>query len=392
MTSGRTDPAPPAPLNLATLLVEVAELTDEVILVTDTGSVDEPGPAIVYVNPAFTRMSGYRTDELIGLTPRVLQGPKTNPAACAQIRSALEHWQPIRIELDNYRKDGSEFEVELTIVPLADQNGWFRYWVSVQRELPAASHSAPPSGALSLYFSLLWLIQRGDRTMRSERTLALETASMAAIDQWVASVARGAGGAAASDGPARHPEPPPDEQRTAAVARDGARAVEAISARIAELLDSPRARAPDIRAIDVVAVLRDCVANHQGTFGRRQQVLSFDSSVPQAVCAADAGLLAQVLARLLANASEAMVVGQRCHVSVAALPGQAIRIEVSDTGSGVAPEALPNVFNPFYTTKRPGLGLGLPLARVIVERFGGRMHLVSQPGAGTNVRIDLPQG
>ena len=143
---------------------------------------------------------------------------------------------------------------------------------------------------------------------------------------------------------------------------------------------------------EVVAVLRDCVANHQGTFGRRQQVLSFDSSVPQAVCAADAGLLAQVLARLLANASEAMVVGQRCHVSVAALPGQAIRIEVSDTGSGVAPEALPNVFNPFYTTKRPGLGLGLPLARVIVERFGGRMHLVSQPGAGTNVRIDLPQG
>lgn len=378
-------------MNLANLLVEVAELTDEVILIADTGSVDEPGPAIVYANPAFTRMSGYPIDELIGLTPRVLQGPKTSAAARAQIRLALEQWQPIRIELTNYRKDGSEFEVELTIVPLADQNGWFRYWVSVQRELPAANGSGSPSVALSLYFSLLWLIQRSDQAVRSEQTLALESASMAAIDQLVASVARSAG-AAASDGSTRHPEPAPDEQRTAAVARDGAHAIEAISARIAELLDSPRGQAPDIRTIDVVAVLRTCVANHQVTFGRRRQELSFDSSVPQALCAADAGLLAQVLTRVLANASEAMVVGQRCHVSVAALPGQAIRIEVSDTGSGVAPEALPNVFNPFFTTKLPGLGLGLPLARVIVERFGGRMHLDSQPGAGTTVRIDLPQG
>lgn len=274
MTPEPTDPAQPVPMNLASLLVEIAELTGEVLLISETGSIDEPGPAIVYINPAFTRMTGYRAEELIGLTPRVLQGPKTSPAARAQIRSALAQWQPIRIELTNYRRDGSEFQVELTIFPLADQDGWFRYWVSVQREInadrPGASLDTPqalaratdasePStaaggGALSLYFSLLWLIQRGDRAERSEQTLALENASMAAIDLLALSVAPGR--------PAREPGLETDDQRAAAFTSRGARVIEAISARIVELMDSPRASAPEILPIDVVAVVRDCVAGH----------------------------------------------------------------------------------------------------------------------------------
>lgn len=121
-------------------------------------------------------------------------------------------------------------------------------------------------------------------------------------------------------------------------------------------------------------------------------MLAFDSALPEARCTADAQLLGQVLTRVLANASEAMRAGQRCHVGVTETPDQMIRIEVSDTGSGIAPEHVRNVFSPFFTTKLPGLGLGLPLAKVIVERFGGRMHLHSQPGVGTTVRIDLPEG
>ena len=381
MTAVTSAPAPPAQTDLARLLVEIAELADEVILITETGSIDEPGPAIVYVNPAFTRMTGYRPEALLGQTPRVLQGPKTSTAARARIRSALRQWQPLLIELTNYRKDGSEFQSELTIVPVADHNGWFRYWVSVQRDVGQGDHGVAPSGALSLYFSLLWLTQRSDRAARSEQTLALETASLAALDQLVASGTRGVAGTAA-----------PEARAADAVARNSARVIEAISARIVELLESPKVRATDIQPIDAVAVVQACVANHQGAFARRQQGLAFESTRPEAPCLADAQLLAQVLTRLLANASESMLAGQGCQVSVTAAPGGMIRIQVSDTGSGIAPELVRNVFHPFFTTKVHGLGLGLPLARVIIERFGGCMHLHSQIGAGTTVHIDLPEG
>ena len=73
------------------------------------------------------------------------------------------------------------------------------------------------------------------------------------------------------------------------------------------------------------------------------------------------------------------------------LARKTIRIEVIDTGTGITPEVLKEVFRPFFTTKPQGLGLGLPLAKRIVEGFGGQMTIDSQPGVGTTVRIDLPK-
>ncbi|MBS1794731.1 MAG: PAS domain S-box protein [Acidobacteria bacterium] len=109
--------------------------TRDSILITESEPLDEPGPRIVYINPAFTAMTGYTPEEIIGRTPRILQGPKTDRGKLDQIREALKNWQPIRIDLTNYRKDGSEFEVEFDIVPIADETGWFTHWVSVQRDV-----------------------------------------------------------------------------------------------------------------------------------------------------------------------------------------------------------------------------------------------------------------
>jgi signal transduction histidine kinase len=63
---------------------------------------------------------------------------------------------------------------------------------------------------------------------------------------------------------------------------------------------------------------------------------------------------------------------------------------VTDTGVGVPPEAGPRVFEPFYTTKAKGTGLGLPICKWIVESHGGRISLESEPGKGTKVTIELP--
>jgi PAS domain S-box-containing protein len=109
--------------------------TRDAVLITEAEPVDLPGPRIVAVNQAFCEMTGYTQEEVIGQTPRILQGAKTDRGQLDKIRRALKNWEPVRVELTNYRKDGSEFEVEFEITPVADNSGWFTHWVSVQRDV-----------------------------------------------------------------------------------------------------------------------------------------------------------------------------------------------------------------------------------------------------------------
>jgi signal transduction histidine kinase len=94
---------------------------------------------------------------------------------------------------------------------------------------------------------------------------------------------------------------------------------------------------------------------------------------------------------LLSNAAEAMEAGGECLIRLALLGERKVRVDIVDAGCGVSPEAAEQVFRPFFTTKPKGLGLGLPLARRIVERFDGSLKLDSQPGVGTTVSIVFPK-
>lgn len=116
------------------LLESVVVNTNNAVLITEAGPIDQPCPRIFYVNPAFTRMTGYSPEEVIGQTPRILHGAKTDRVVCEQIRVALQTRQPIRIDLINYCKDGSKFWVDLSIVPVANEKGG-TYWVWVQRDI-----------------------------------------------------------------------------------------------------------------------------------------------------------------------------------------------------------------------------------------------------------------
>ncbi|MFW6202164.1 MAG: PAS domain S-box protein, partial [Gemmatimonadota bacterium] len=107
---------------------------NDAVLITEPEPIDEPGPRIVYVNEAFTRMTGWQPEEVIGRSPRMLQGPGTDRSETARIREALERGRTIRVELLNYRKDGSPFWVEISISPVRDPSGRVTHHVSVQRE------------------------------------------------------------------------------------------------------------------------------------------------------------------------------------------------------------------------------------------------------------------
>ncbi|MFN8158759.1 MAG: diguanylate cyclase [Candidatus Nanopelagicales bacterium] len=117
----------------AALIDKVLATVRDAVLVTIAEPIDAGGPVIVYANDALAHHTGYAVDDLLGRSPRILQGPSTDRAELDRLRASLEAWEPVTVELLNYRKDGTEFWVEIDIVPLADENGWFTHWVSVQR-------------------------------------------------------------------------------------------------------------------------------------------------------------------------------------------------------------------------------------------------------------------
>jgi PAS domain S-box-containing protein len=101
-----------------------------------------PDRLVQWVNPAFTEMCGYSLDELRGknLGP-ILQGAKTDPAAVARMRQAVQEHRPCRETLVNYHKDGSPYEVDIAITPIPDDAGVPLWFVAREREM------APPLAA-----------------------------------------------------------------------------------------------------------------------------------------------------------------------------------------------------------------------------------------------------
>lgn len=117
------------------LLESVVVNANDAVLITEAEPIALPGPRIVYCNKAFEKTTGYTEAEILGKTPRILQTEGTDRKALDRLRAALKAWKPVEVELLNRRKDGSEFWVELSIVPVANEKGWFTHWVSVQREV-----------------------------------------------------------------------------------------------------------------------------------------------------------------------------------------------------------------------------------------------------------------
>lgn len=117
------------------LLESVVINANDAVLIAEAEPINEPGPRIIYVNEAFSQMTGYSLDEVRGKTPRLLQGPRTDRSTLNQIHAALDRWQPVRAELVNYTKDGSQFWVELNIAPVANETGYFTHWISIQRNI-----------------------------------------------------------------------------------------------------------------------------------------------------------------------------------------------------------------------------------------------------------------
>lgn len=147
------------------------ERLNDMVVVTDTDSVEEPGPRIIYVNDAFIATTGYSREEVIGRSPRMLQGPQSDRAALDTIRAAMKAWQPATVELVNYRKDGTPYWVEIAMAPIADSTGWYTHWVAIERDISERKRVELDIQKLVFYDSLTGLPNRRMLTERLRKAI-----------------------------------------------------------------------------------------------------------------------------------------------------------------------------------------------------------------------------
>ena len=150
----------------------IARLND-IVIITEAGQLNEPGPQIVFVNEAFERRTGYRREDVIGRTPRLLQGPGTQRAELDRIRVALEKWQPVRVDLINYKKNGEAFWVDLEVSPVWDELRRVTHWVAVGRDITERKTAEDEIQHLAFYDPLTKLPNRQLLLDRLKRALSV---------------------------------------------------------------------------------------------------------------------------------------------------------------------------------------------------------------------------
>lgn len=101
------------------------------IMITEAG----PGYPIIYVNPAFSQMTGYAPHDVIGKSPALLQGPETDPKVLSRLKKELSEGRVFHGRAINYRKDGATFMMEWKIAPIRNDTGGISHFLAIQRDV-----------------------------------------------------------------------------------------------------------------------------------------------------------------------------------------------------------------------------------------------------------------
>lgn len=245
--------------------------------------------------------------------------------------------------------------------------------------------------ALLLYLTLFWMIRRADSTIHLQHSRLVEAETLAVVGELTSSVAHNIRNPLSSIRSAAELALEAPTEDCSEQAQDIIREVDRISARIVELLNFSGKAMQSGAPGDLGELLARCVADHVPAFERQGLTLVCECAAAKPIVAADMALLRQVFDSLLSNAAEAMQPGGRCRVGLVDHDRNRLRVDIADHGGGIAPDIREQVFRPFFTTKPKGLGLGLPLARRVVERYGGTLALGAGAAGGTVVTVVLPR-
>jgi len=246
------------------------------------------------------------------------------------------------------------------------------------------------AAALLLYAALYWIVDRGARLIERQQREISRIETFAAVGQMSSAVAHSLRNPMAAIRSSAELWRSMLPQDGAGIADEIITDVDRMDSYVRDLLSYAQPEASELRAVDADAVIRQVIDKLAPTAERQGVRIAVEGRKRPVRVRADDKLLGQAITTFITNALEATPKGGRLRVTLDR--GRSRRywqISVADTGRGIAPDVLDRVSSAYFTTKPGGLGLGLVLARGIVERFGGRMAIASTEGEGTEVRIEL---
>jgi PAS domain S-box-containing protein len=378
---------------LTPLLQSALDCLEEGIVVIGS-QLDAPDPCIVFVNRGFELMTGYRAQEVVGRSPRFLQGPRTKRDEVERLVSTLAAGREFQGELVNPRKDGTEFRVHLRVRPVISPDGRINHYVAVGRradapeKLPAqfdrAFAAVPEAGqqARRLNDQLAHIARvntLGDMAGRLAHELNQPLTAISNYAQGCANRLQ----AGQIEGI--------ELVRVLDLIRDAALRAGAIVDRLRNFV---RRKGPQQVAIDFRSLVRNQLDLMEPDIRRSRVEVELDIADKLPRFLADESQIEQVIVNLIRNALEAMAdtPADERRLAIRAIVNSSHEIEVSvtDQGEGFSPEAALRSFEPFFSTRPLGLGMGLAISRSLVQGHGGRLWLDPTPGRGTCFRFTLP--
>ncbi len=299
---------------------------------------------------------------------------------------ALFARQPERLYVESY-------------VPLKGAHGGAAAVIKIYQDSPSLAHaiyygrllvwtSVAISAAL-LYLALFWSVRRADAFVRSQRERLVEMEALCVIGEMSAAVAHGIRNPLASIRSSAELSLDGDIESARRNSTNIIVQIDRLGKWVRELLVFSRPLAGENQSIDLLALISESLNFFSTQFDKTGISIDFvqPSSAPPTVVG-NFALASQTLAIILSNAIEAMPKGGtlRLEIQTAELPGL-LRLDVIDSGCGMSAAEMDLVFKPYYSTKCNGLGLGMSLAKRIMERFGGSILLHSRKGMGTRVSL-----
>lgn len=353
------------------LLESVVIHANDAVMITSALPIDQPGPQILYVNAAFTHTTGYTQEEVIGQTPRILQGHGTDRATLAQIHTALGQQVPIRVEVLNYTKAGQQLWLDLSLAPVRDAVGVTTHYIAIQRDITERRRMEAQLLQSQKLESIGRLTGGIAHDFNNLLTGISGYADLALADSVPDSALHG----------------------DLIELRHGIDRATELTRQL--LLFARRQPVQQQRLqLNTVIVALEKLLRRLVPANIMLQI-DLDAHLPPVLL--DRSQLEQVLVNLVVNACDAMPTGGTITIRTSVTAGAsessvAVRLMIADTGSGMTAEIQAHAFEPFFTTKAVGQGTGLGLSTVygIVHQHGGSIHITSQRDEGTAMIIDLP--
>jgi signal transduction histidine kinase len=245
---------------------------------------------------------------------------------------------------------------------------------------------ASAASGLLIYLALVWLVMQADRQIARQQRTIVASESLAAVGDMASAVAHGLRNPLGSIRSSAELMALGPEK---AAAQDIMSEVDRLQTWIYKLLAYAQQGGRQVTDVALPALCDAVLKSHAARMARQGIAVRCDWPADVPLVSADAPALEQALDNLVSNAIDAMPKGGELRLSLEVRKGQ-LELKVADTGVGIAPADLERVFMPFHTTKRTGVGVGLPLARRTIESLGGSLRLFSWQGEGTQAVLTLP--